>query len=165
VTAQLWGKGAVGALSVEGLEGATPVQELLRRAAAALRVPLGTEVAVRCEARWLKAEETLAGAGVAAGDVVDVCVGEQGGMPGVFASPAAQVEDGGDELAGALGALLGQYSGDVSSIAVAVQRLGTLQEPPLALQQAETGSVTVKVIIYAAVYIYTYIYENKLISI
>ena len=127
-------------VAVEGLGEATLVKELLLRAAIALGVQAGTEGALRCEARWLKDEETLAEAGVAAGDVVDMCVGEGGGMPGspgVFASPGAQVAG---ELSETMGALLGQYSCNVSEIAVALQRLQALQAGLVAVQQAAATS-------------------------
>ena len=118
-------------VAVKGIDGVMRVQELLQRITASHGMPMRAKAALRFQARWLKADETLAEAGVASGDVVDVWVGEEGGMPGaqsVFASPDAPLAGGGDEgLAETLGALLGQFS----EIAVAVQRLRTLQEEQL----------------------------------
>ena len=142
VTARLRGKEAMREVAVEGLGEATLVKELLLRAAIALGVQAGTEGALRCEARWLKDEETLAEAGVAPGDLVDVYAGEGGGMPGspgLFASPDARVA-GEDGLAETVGSLLAQVSGDVGGIADALQRLQTLQPEPVALQQAAAAS-------------------------
>ena len=136
----LWGEEAMREVAVEGLEDATRVKELLLRAAIALGVQAGAKGALRCEARWLKDEETLAEAGVAPGDVVDVYTDEGGGMPGspgVFASPDARAA-GQDALAESVASLLAQVSGDVSGIAL--QRYRTLQAGPAALQQAVAAS-------------------------
>jgi hypothetical protein len=146
VTVRLRGKEAMRAVVVGGLRETTRVQELLLRAAVALGVPAGAEGSLRCKARWLKVEEALTEAGVAAGDMVDLCVGEGGGMPGssgVFASPDVRVAG---ELAEIMGSLLQQYSGDLSEIAIAVQRLRALQAETLALQQA---AATFEVYVYA----------------
>ncbi len=78
VTARLGGKKTV---AVKGVDGVMWVQELLQRITVSLGMAVGAKAALRCEARWLKADETLAEAGVASGDVVDVWVGEEGGMP------------------------------------------------------------------------------------
>ena len=142
VTVRLRGKAAVREVAVEGLDEATRVQELLLRAAIALGVQAGAEGALRCEARWLKDDETLKEAGVAPGDMVDVYLGEGGGMPGspgVFACPDVRVA-GNDELAETVGSLLAQVTGDVAGIAVALHRFQTLQAEPFALQQAATTS-------------------------
>ena len=62
---------------LEGLQGSALVAEILE----ACGVPEGAEMVVRCEARLLKAEETLVEAGMAAGGTLHVCVGKGGGMP------------------------------------------------------------------------------------
>jgi hypothetical protein len=139
VTARLRGKEAMLEIAVEGLEEATRVtrKELLLRAAIALGVQARAEVGPRCEARWLKDKETLAEAGVAPGDLVDVYAGEGSGMPGspgLFASPDARVA-GEDGLAETVRSLLAQVSGDEPEIADALQRLRTLQPEPVALKQ------------------------------
>ena len=139
MTARLWGKEAMREVAVED---ATRVKELLLRATIALGVQAGAEGALRCEARWLKDEETLAEAGVAPGDVVDVYTGEGGGMPGspgVFASPDARAA-GQYALAESVASLLAQVSGDESEIAAALRRYRTLQAEPAALQQAAADS-------------------------
>jgi hypothetical protein len=130
VTVRLAGKGAGREVAVEGLRGATLVAELLARAAVALGAPSGAGVAVRCGQRRLRAEQTLAEAGVPAGAVVDVCVGECGGMPmeSVVAEGAVGAGEEEEELAGALGALLGQVARDVSGMEGAVQRLEAVQD-------------------------------------
>jgi hypothetical protein len=140
VTVRLGDKKMALEVAVKSVDGVMRVQELLQRITASFGMPLGAKAALRCKARWLKADETLAEAGVASGDVVDVWLGEGGGMPGaqsIFASPDALLAGGDDEeLAETLGALLGQFSGDFSEIAVAVQRLRTLQEEPQAMASA-----------------------------
>jgi hypothetical protein len=69
-------------VTVEGLHCGMLVAELLRRTGVALGLHAGSiKLMLRHESRWLKAEETLAGAEVSAGCVLDVCVGESGGMP------------------------------------------------------------------------------------
>ena len=155
VTARLGGNKMAREVAVKCVDGEMRVQKLLKRITASLGMPVGAKAALRCQARWLKADETLAEAGVASGDVVDVWVGEEGGMPGaqsIFASQDAPLAGGGDEeLAETLGALLGQFSGDISEIAVAVQRLRTLQEEPLAV-----ASATAEVCVCVCVCVYVF---------
>jgi hypothetical protein len=150
-TARLAGNRAELDSAFERLQGATRVAELLRRTSVSLRLPAGAEVAMRCEARWLKAGDTLAEAGVAAGSVVFLCVGECGGMPGtqiVGADPETQeaaIDRNGEELVGSLDTILGQLSHEVSEMAVTVQRLQCRREPSLLLQQAVADPTTSKV--------------------
>ncbi len=65
---------------LDGLCGATLVEELLWRAAVVLGVRVGIQVTLRCESRLLRAGETLAEAGISAMGVLEICVGEDGGM-------------------------------------------------------------------------------------
>ena len=125
MTARLADTGAGRGVAVEGLHGATRVAELLVRAALALGLPYKATVAARCQQRWLKVDQKLEGAELPAGGVVDMCVGEGGGMPGNTAEEAGMV---GEELAGALGSLLGQYSHDVSRMEGAGQRLESVRD-------------------------------------
>jgi hypothetical protein len=83
ITARVEGNGNERAVAVEGLKGTTRVEELCLRAAVALGVPLGAEVALWGELRLLRGEETLAEMGVPM--VVDFkfCVGEIGGTGGM----------------------------------------------------------------------------------
>jgi hypothetical protein len=83
VTVRLAGKGAGPRRDVaaEGLQGATHLAELLRRATLQFDVQSRAETALRSGSRMLKLEETLAEAGVSAGGLVEVCEGNSGGMP------------------------------------------------------------------------------------
>jgi hypothetical protein len=148
VSARLAGQGAAVAggrreVRLEGLLGATRVDEALRRVAAALGVEAGAEVALRSESRLLQAMETLAEAGVRAGGVVEVCVRERGGMPGTGSeSPSVLTPDpvhvpvtprgvaGGsdEELLRTVEGLLGELSRDESGISGAMQRLHEVQQ-------------------------------------
>ena len=76
---------------MQGLHSATRVAELLRRAAEAIGVQGVTNVALRCELRFLRPEDTLEDVGISVGGVVDVCVVEGGGMPGGAGVPAGAV--------------------------------------------------------------------------
>jgi hypothetical protein len=139
-------------VAVNGLAGSTRVVELLLRAAEALGVQQGALVALRCEAQWLKADLTLAEAGVlCAVGAVDLWVGVTGGMPGVFAAPGAEDAGGvGEELAVMLGSLLGRISTEVSGIEGAVVRLDTVHaagHEPLATKQAPAAPAFAQVII------------------
>ena len=85
VTARLAGdsEGPAREVVVEGLTGAMRVAELLARAAAVLAVPATVDTRVlMADSRLLRGEDTLAEAGVGAGGAVEVCLGEEGGMPG-----------------------------------------------------------------------------------
>ena len=64
------------------LLGAARVEEVLRHAAAALGVRAGIKAALIFESRLLRADEWLTEAGVGAGGVVDVLVGQVGGWGG-----------------------------------------------------------------------------------
>ena len=130
MTVRLAGHG-VREVALVGAHGGMRVEELLLRASAALGVVGGEGVALRCESRLLKAEETLAEAGVSPTSAVVLHVGRVGGMPGIFAAPAPAADgtSGSDEeLQGVLGALLGRFSQDVGGIEVAVQRLHALHD-------------------------------------
>jgi hypothetical protein len=129
VTARLAGKGVGGReVGVEGLGGGTRVAELLSRAATALEVPANSLVAGRCHSRWLARAATLAEAGVRAGGVVEVYVGEGGGMPGVLPGGVAEAEavevetDAGaeaeDDRARRMRGLFGEMSHHVSRMEV-----------------------------------------------
>ena len=84
VTARLGGEGGVREVALDGLAGTTRVAALVARAAAALGVSGKAEgVGLAVKSRLLRGEDTLAAAGVASGDVVYVCCGEEGGMPSV----------------------------------------------------------------------------------
>ena len=81
ITLRLAGTGEAGREAVlEGLRGATRVEEV-RRLGAAL---LGVRPALVYESRLLRDEETLAEAGVGAQARVEARVGDAGGMPGGF---------------------------------------------------------------------------------
>jgi hypothetical protein len=99
---------------LDGIHDETPVEEVLRRACVALGVQAGAKAVLRCESRLLKAEETLAEAGVSARDVLDICIGEDGGMPGV-----------GEKMRRML---FTELAHDVSGIEGALQRLTTVQK-------------------------------------
>ena len=81
MTARLAGVGTVREVVLEGLAGTTRVAVLLARAAAVLGVPADAQAVALLDSRLLRGEDTLAAAGVASGDVVYVCCGEEGGMP------------------------------------------------------------------------------------
>ena len=68
---------------LEGLHGGTRVEEVLRQGAEALGVGAGVKTALVCEGRLLREDATLWEAGVRAEGVVELRVGEAGGMPGV----------------------------------------------------------------------------------
>jgi hypothetical protein len=98
--------------------------ELRVRAAVARGAPPpGAGRALLRDSWLLRAEEAPTEAGWAASGALDACwvVRERGGMPGGFG--AEETGEGGEELAGALGALLGQLSLDVSGLERAVHRL------------------------------------------
>ena len=78
---------------MDGFAGTTSVAVLIVRAAAALGLSANAEeVALLVDSRLLRQEDTLAAAGVASGDVVYVCCGEEGGMPG-FARRLSVVQE------------------------------------------------------------------------
>ena len=82
VTARMAGRGGVREVALDGLAGTASVAALIMRAALALGVSASAEeVALLVDSRLLRGEDTLAAAGVASGDVVYVCCGEEGGMP------------------------------------------------------------------------------------
>jgi hypothetical protein len=143
LTVRLASKAGAGEVVLERLWGATRLEEVLRQGAAALGVRWQAEAAVRFEGRVPRGEETLAEAGVGAGDVVEVWVREAGGMPGVgaralsiLAGGAAEEAAGGSdyELAGAVE----QLAQDASGIEEAVMRLASVR---LANEGAGTDSV------------------------
>jgi hypothetical protein len=95
----------------------------------ALGVQAGSEVAIQCGSRWLQAEDTLAEAGVSMGGVVEVRFREGGGMlRGLTGPVTGEAGSSEEELAGALGVLMGRFSQAVSGIEGAVQRLDAVQE-------------------------------------
>jgi hypothetical protein len=81
-TVRLAGDGCVAReVGLEGLWGATRVEEVLRLANAALGVRACGGLGLRCGSRLLRGEATLAEAWVGVGGVGEVWVGEAGGMP------------------------------------------------------------------------------------
>jgi hypothetical protein len=66
---------------LDGLSGTSLVGDLIQRAAGVLGVRVGAEVKLHCNSRLLRAGETLAESGVSARVVLEMCVGEGGGMP------------------------------------------------------------------------------------
>ena len=72
-------------MTLEGLHGGTRVEEVLRQGAEALGVGVGVKTALVCEGRLLREDATLWEAGVRAEGVVELRVGEAGGMPGAEA--------------------------------------------------------------------------------
>jgi hypothetical protein len=122
------GKSDLRVLVLDGLPGSTPVAEL--RGHFGLGV-LGAEANVRSHALLLKPNTTLADAGLAAGSVVHVCAGEEGGMPGpdmpgIFAAPGTCSEGLELGLVEGIGYLLERLSEDISEIERAVLRLEIL---------------------------------------
>ncbi len=118
-------KGGLRVMVLDGLLGSTRVAELLRRLG---RGAPGAEALVRSHALLLDPKATLADAGLAAGGVVHVCAGEEGGMPvqdmpGIFAVPGRGSEGPEPGLVEELGHLLGRFSEDLSEIERAVLRL------------------------------------------
>jgi hypothetical protein len=120
---------------LEGLEGATRVVEVLLLAG----VQTGAESLVLYESRLVRGEATLAEAGLAAagGGAVEMFERKLGGMPGadsdsIFAMAdsifATAQPDGAagsgeqEELAGAVGGLLGQLSREETRLEGAVRR-------------------------------------------
>jgi hypothetical protein len=69
-------------VALEGINCEMRVKGLLRIASKAFGVPLGVKVALLYDSRLLRAEETLAEAGIYSGNVVGFYVGDGGGMPG-----------------------------------------------------------------------------------
>jgi hypothetical protein len=140
MTVRLGGKRTVGRRVVlEGLQGATRLEEVLLLAG----VQTGAEAAVLCESRLLRGEATLAEAGLAAGGAVQMWEGKPGGMPGadsdsifamaysIFATAqpdGAGESDKQEELAGAVGGLLGQLSREETGLEGAVRRLISVQD-------------------------------------
>ena len=107
---------------LEGLHGGTRVEEVLRQGAEALGVGVGAKTALVCEGRLLREDATLWEAGVRAEGVVELRVGEAGGMPGaeavsIFASifareePAEEAAGSDEELVGAVGQLANYVEG------------------------------------------------------
>ena len=132
---------------LEGLHGGTRVEEVLRQGAEALGVGVGVKTALVCEGRLLREDATLWEAGVRAEGVVELRVGEAGGMPGaeavsIFASifareePAEEAAGSDEELVGAVG----QLANYVEGIEGAVWRLEAARQaiegadPPAALR-------------------------------
>ncbi len=118
-------KGGLRMVVLDGLLGSTRVAELLRRLGRG--VP-GAEALVRSHALLQDPKATLAVAGLAAGGVVHVCVGEKGGMPGpdmpgIFVVPGRSSEGHEQGLVEELGYLLGKFLEDLSEIERAVLRL------------------------------------------
>ena len=95
VTVRLGGAGAGLEVAVDGLTGSTLVSALLLRACAASGVLVGDKAALRCDSRRLQGEDSLVEAGVETGGILDVWVGERGGMEQSRASqhPAASAAD------------------------------------------------------------------------
>jgi hypothetical protein len=125
VTVRLSSKGGLVVVVLDGLLGSTRVAELLRRLGRA--VP-GACALVRSHALLLDPKATLAVAGLAAGGVVHVCAGEEGGMPGqetpgIFAVAGRGSEGPEQGLVEELGYLLGRFSEDLSEIERVVLRL------------------------------------------
>ena len=111
---RLAGAGAYGLEArLEGLQGATRVEEVLHLAVEALGLAGSGKTGLRVGARELRGEETLAEVGVGAGGAEElwVGVGLEGGMP-----------TGGGVL-GALDALQAQMSGFVSVLDLAEQQV------------------------------------------
>ncbi len=128
VTARVAGKRGLRVVVLDGLRGSTRVAELLGHFGLGV---LGAEANVRSHALLLKRNTTLADAGLAAGGVVHVCAGEEGGMPGpdmpgIFAAPGTFLEGPDTGLVEGIGYLLGRLSGDISKIERAVLRLELL---------------------------------------
>jgi hypothetical protein len=131
-------------VTLEGLHGGTRVEEVLRQGAEALGVGAGVKTALVCEGRLLREDATLWEAGVRAEGVVELRVGEAGGMPGaeavsIFASIFAREEEAAgsdEELVGAVG----QLANYVEGIEGAVWRLEAARQaiegadPPAALR-------------------------------
>ena len=115
-------------MTLEGLHGGTRVEEVLRQGAEALGVGVGAKTALVCEGRLLREDATLWEAGVRAEGVVELRVGEAGGMPGaeavsIFAREARE--------------RLEQLANDVDGIEGAVRRLEAArqeEDPPAALR-------------------------------
>jgi hypothetical protein len=115
-------------VTLEGLHGGTRVEEVLRQGAEALGVGVGVKTALVCEGRLLREDATLWEAGVRAEGVVELRVGEAGGMPGaeavsIFAREARE--------------RLEQLANDVDGIEGAVRRLEAArqeEDPPAALR-------------------------------
>jgi hypothetical protein len=134
MTVRLSGKTPRLELVLDGIhDDKTLVEELLRRACAALGVQAGAKVVLRCESRLLKAGDTLAEAGVSARDVLDIGIGEDGGMRGV-----------GEKMRRML---FEELAHDVSGIEGALQRLTTVQKG------AATRRVAVEVPAYGGEYL------------
>jgi hypothetical protein len=115
VAARLGGGGGT-VVAVDGLTGVTLVEELLVRAAVMLGVAGEAEVVLRVDSRLLKAEDLLEEAGAVAGGVVEMWLGEWGGMHGTQ-----------EDLVGALDTLQGQLSDFISALDLAKP-----QEQPVA---------------------------------
>jgi hypothetical protein len=124
VTVWVASKGGLRMVVLDGLQASSQVAEILGRCG--LGVPQGEKALVRCDAQLLKRTTTLADAGVAARGVVQVCVGEEGGMlagsdmPGIFAAPPTNSEGPEHGLVEELGSLLRRLSEDLSEIEQAV---------------------------------------------
>jgi hypothetical protein len=128
VTALVAGKRGLRVVVLDGLPGSTGVAELLGHFGLGV---LGAEANVRSDALLLKPNTTLADAGLAAGGVVHVCAGEEGGMPdpdmpGIFAAPGTFSEGPEPGLVEGIGYLLARLSEDISELERAVLRLELL---------------------------------------
>ncbi len=111
ITALVAGKRGLRVVVLDGLPGSTRVAELLGH------FGLGSH------ALLLKQNTTLADAGLAAGGVVHVCAGDEGGMPGpdsdmpgIFAAPGTFSEGPELGLVEGIGYLLARLSEDISEI-------------------------------------------------
>ena len=130
VTVCIAGNGSGRVLVLEVLQVSTLVAEIFEYG-----VLEGAKMVVRRDARMLKAEVTLAEAGVITDNVYHVCVGEGGGMPlwaaaadpdtqGIFAVTEEEGPGGPEQgLAEGLGRLLHHFSEDVSGIEGALLNL------------------------------------------
>ena len=128
VTALVAGKRGLRVVVLDGLPGSTRVADLLGNFGLGV---LEAEANVRSHALLLKPNTTLADAGLAAGGVVHVCAGEEGGMPGpdmpgIFAAPGTFSEGPELGLVEGIGYLLARLSEDISEIERAVLRLEIL---------------------------------------
>ncbi len=110
---------------LDGLLGSNRVAELLRHLGRG--VP-GACALVCSHALLPDPKATLADAGLAAGGVVQVCAGEEGGMPGpdmpgIFVVPGRGSEGSEQGLVEGLGCMLDRFLEDLSEIERAVLRL------------------------------------------
>ena len=135
ITACVAGKECGRIVVLEGLQGSTLVAEIFER----FGLLEGGKIVVRCDTRLLKAEVTLAEAGVTTDGMFHVCVGTGGGMPswavsadpdmqGIFATSGTDEAGPGPEqgLTEELEWRLHFFSEDVSEIEGALQNLNLL---------------------------------------